>query len=302
MKVLISGSSGLIGTELVRQLEARGDQAIRLVRRKAGGPNEIEWQPELGTLDPNSLDGVDAVVNLAGASIGKLPWTKAYKAEIIQSRLGATATLVKAINQRIAQGKTAPSVLISGSASGFYGDTGEHNVTEDSPSGNGFLADLASKWEAEASKVDGQVRLVLMRTSIVLSRKLGALGRLLALVKLGIGGRLGSGKQWWAWISLPDEVCAILHLIDTQSAFGSFNLVAPEPATCGQMVDGLGRALHRPTILPVPAFALRLILGEGADEMLLGNQKLSANKLISSGYEFNHPTLASACNWVVEKA
>jgi uncharacterized protein (TIGR01777 family) len=297
MKVLISGASGLVGTELVRQLKARGDTPVRLVRRKASSPEEIEWNPATGELPEDALVGIDAVVNLAGATISKLPWTAGYKREIIESRLQSTQTLVRAINAA----SVKPRVFVSGSASGFYGETGDALMDESAANGSGFLAELAGKWEAEASKVDASVRLVLVRTTIVMSRRLGALSRLLPLIKLGIGGALGSGKQWWAWISVVDEAGAILHLIDHADASGPFNLTAPEAATCGEIVKSLGFQLHRPTIIPVPAFALKLLLGEAADELLLCSQKLSAQKLLDSGYKFAHPTLDSATAWVVAK-
>ena len=297
MKVLISGATGLIATEVARLLEARGDTALRLVRRAASGPNEVEWHPERGFLAEGALDGIDAVVNLAGATTGKLPWSKKYKHELIESRLASTRTLVAAIN---AAG-VKPKVLVSGSASGFYGDTGSRLALETDANGAGFLADLAGRWEAEAAVVDSSVRLVLVRTTMVLSRKLGALGRIIPLVKAGIAGPLAGGKQWWAWISLTDEARAILHLIDTDGARGAYNLTAPQPATCTQVIGALAKAFGRPSLLPVPAFALRLAFGEGADELLICNQNLSAQKLLHSGFRFEHPTLDAAMSWVAGK-
>ena len=297
MRVLISGASGLVGTEVARQLLARGDEPVLLVRRTAKGSNEIEWHPDRHEIAKGALVDIDAVVNLAGATTGKIPWTKSYKNEIVRSRLDSTLTLVTAINAS----ERKPKVFVSGSASGFYGDTGSKVLTEADPKGAGFLADLAAQWEQTAAGVDPSVRLVLARTTMVLSRRLGALGRLLPLLRLGMGGPLGSGKQFWAWISVVDEAGAILHLIDTQSASGAYNLTAPEPATCKQLVDQLGKSLHRPTLLPVPAFALRLFLGEAADELLLCSQNMSAEKLLASGYRFAHPTLKSATDWVVAK-
>jgi len=297
MRVLISGASGLVGTELARQLTERGDVPVRLVRRPATGPNEVSWDPANGSIPDGALDGIDAVVNLAGATTGKLPWTQSYKREIIESRLQSTATLVKAINDA----KVKPAVFVSGSASGFYGDTGSRVLDETAPNGTGFLAELAGKWEATAAKVDPSVRLVLVRTTMVMSRKLGALGRLLPLIKAGVGGPLGNGRQWWAWISVVDEAGAILHLIDTEAASGPFNLTAPEPATCAQVVQALGKELHRPTLLPVPAFAMRMVLGEAADELLLCSQKMSADKLLQSGFKFKHPRLQQAAAWVVAR-
>ena len=293
MRVLISGATGLVGTELKRQLLASGHTPISLVRGREAGANEIRWNPSAGELPLGSLEDIDAVVNLGGATTGKIPWTKAYKQEIIASRLDSTRTLVQAINAA----KNPPKVLVSGSASGFYGDSGDAILTEDSPKGVGFLADLAAQWEVEARKA--KTRVVLVRTTMVMSRKLGALGRLLPLLRLGVGGALGNGRQWWAWISLPDEARAIIHLINHSDAAGAYNLTAPEPATCGQIVKSLARQRHRPAFLNVPAFALRLLLGEAAVELLLCSQNMSAKRLLATGFEFEHPTLESATAWVV---
>jgi uncharacterized protein (TIGR01777 family) len=201
----------------------------------------------------------------------------------------------------MAAAKNPPKVFVSGSASGFYGDSGDKILSESAPKGSGFLSDLANQWEQEALKAPSGVRVVLARTTMVMSRQLGALGRLLPLIKLGIGGPLGSGKQWWAWISQVDEAAAIIHLINTSSASGAFNLTAPEPATCKDIVVALAKQLKRPAIIPVPAFALKLILGEAATELLLCSQNMSAEKLLATGFKFQHPTLSSAAVWVVSK-
>lgn len=298
MKVLISGASGLIGSALSAHLKALGHEPLHLVRRAATAKHEIEWHPGQQPLDSSVLEDIDAVVNLAGATTGRMPWTKAYKRELIDSRLESTKTLVASM----AAAKRPPKVFISGSASGFYGDTGTKNAIETEPKGTGFLSDLAASWEQEAKKAPASVRVVLIRTTMVLSRRLGALGRLLPLLRLGVGGKLGPGNQWWAWISLEDEVRAIMHLIENESASGAFNLTAPEPATCNEVVQELARQLKRPAIIPVPSFALRLAFGEAADELLICNQKMNPQKLIDSGFEFSHPDLKSACRWVLQKS
>lgn len=296
MRVLISGASGLIGTELQKQLRDLGHTPVILVRRNPTKSDEVFWDPETLSLDAEVMDSIDAVVNLAGATTGKLPWTREYKKELIASRINSTRTIVQAI----AKSKNRPKVLVSGSASGIYGDCGDTLLSESAPKGEGFLADLAHAWEREAMKAPKDVRVVLVRTTMVLSRKLGALGRLLPILRLGIGGKLGNGKQWWAWISLPDQARAIIHLINTVSASGPYNLTAPEPATAKELISELGRQLHRPTVIPIPAFALKLAFREGAQELLLCSQKMSAKRLLETGFEFQHPTLEQACRWVVK--
>jgi uncharacterized protein (TIGR01777 family) len=296
MRVLISGATGLVGSEVARQLIASGHEPLRLVRRKAVSTDEVEWDPSRGHLLEGIMETVDAVVNMAGATTGKIPWTRKYKREIVDSRINSTRTLVTAM----AAAKNPPKVFVSGSASGFYGDCGNQLLTEESPKGTGFLSDLASEWEQEALKAPAGVRVILARTTMVMSKQLGALGRLIPLIKLGIGGPLGNGKQWWAWISQVDEARAILHLINTPGASGAFNLTAPEPATCGQIVKSLAKQLKRPAIVPVPAFALKLILGEAATELLLCSQNMSAEKLLATGFKFQHGQLETATAWVLE--
>ena len=281
MRVLISGYTGLVGTEVAKQLRAAGHEAIKLERD----------EPNLATL----IETIDAVVNLAGATTGKIPWTKKYKEEIVSSRLETTKKLVQAINAA----KRKPAVLVSGSASGFYGDCGDEWLDEESPKGEGFLSDLAAQWEAEALKAT--TRVVLVRTTMVMSRSKGALGKLLPLIKLGIGGPLGSGKQWWAFISLQDEAAAILHLINNTKTSGAYNLTAPEPATCEQIVKSLAKGLKRPALLRVPSWAMKLLIGEAAIELLLCSQKMRADKLISTGFVFSHPTLDQASAYVLSE-
>lgn len=296
MRVLISGANGLVATELIRQLKKQGHEPIRLVRRAALAPDEIQWDPMNNFISPKAMKDIDAVVNLAGATTGRIPWTNKYKKEIVASRLQSTRLLVEAM----ASAEVRPKVFISGSASGFYGDCGDQILTEESPKGSGFLSDLSSQWEQTAMTAPKDVRVVLIRTTMVMSRTLGALGRLLPLIKMGIGGALGNGKQWWAWISQVDEAAAIIHLINTPSASGAFNLTAPEPATCADIVKALAQELKRPALLNVPAFALKLLIGEAASELLLCSQNMSSKKLESTGFEFTHPTLRSAARWVIK--
>lgn len=297
MRVLISGATGLVGSEVARQLSAAGHEPIKLVRRAASAADEVQWDPASGYITPGIMETIDAVVNMAGATTGKLPWTKKYKEEIVNSRLNSTRTLVQAM----AEAKNPPKVFVSGSASGFYGDTGNAILSESSPKGSGFLSDLAFQWEQEALKAPKPVRVVLARTTMVMSKKLGALGRLLPLIRFGVGGPLGRGNQWWAWISQVDEAAAIIHLINDPKAVGAFNLTAPEPATCIDIVRSLAKKMNRPSIIPVPAFALKLAFGEGATELLLCSQNMSAQKLLDTGFKFQHPTLDKATAWVLAK-
>jgi uncharacterized protein len=293
MKVLISGASGLVGTEVAAQLAALGHVPVRLTRSQPKSPEEVFWNPAAGELDPAVMEQIDAVVNLAGATTGKIPWTKKYIREIIDSRINSTNTLVKAINSA----KNKPRVLISGSASGIYGDRGNEWLDESSSKGEGFLSDLAFEWEEAAKKAD--TRVVLVRTTLVMSKKLGALGKLMPLLKLGIAGPLGSGKQWWAWISLEDQARAIIHLIENENCAGPYNLTAPEPATCAEMIHELGSQLNRPTLLRVPAFAMKLLIGVAAQELLLCSQKMKSHRLTESGFEFKHPTLRESVGYVL---
>jgi uncharacterized protein (TIGR01777 family) len=281
---------------LARQLREDGHEAIRLVRRAARAADEISWNPSKGQIDPEIMESVDAVVNLAGATTGRIPWTPKYKKEIVASRLDSTRTLVTAINRA----GNPPKVLISGSASGFYGEGGSTWLSEESPKGKGFLSDLAHNWEQEAMKA--RARVVLVRTTLVMSPKKGALGPLMPLLKLGVGGPIGSGKQFWAWINLVDEAAAIIHLITTPGTHGPYNLTAPEPATCEEMIVGFGKAIRRPTFFRIPEFLMNLFIGEAAEELLLVSQKMTANKLLASGFRFRYPDLNSSIDWVVARS
>lgn len=293
MRVLISGASGLVGSEVARQLRLLGHEPVLLTRSTPTSSDQVFWNPSTGELDPNLMESIDAVVNMAGATTGKIPWTKKYMREIVSSRLDSTRTLVNAINSA----KNKPKVLVSGSASGYYGDCGDEELTESSPKGTGFLSDLAAQWEQEALKAN--TRVVLARTTMVMSKKLGALGKLLPLIKLGIGGALGSGKQWWAWISLEDEARAIIHLIQNESCSGPYNLTAPEPATCEDIVKALAKSLKRPAFFRVPALVMNTLIGVAAQELLLCSQKMKSHRLEESGFEFKHPTLQESVGYVL---
>lgn len=288
MKVAITGSSGLIGTALVGALRGAGHTPVRLVRRPAAGPDEVTWDPAAGTIDAAALEGVDAVVNLAGAGIGDERWTDERKRLILQSRVDSTTVLCDALAGLDAK----PKVLLSASGIDYYGDTGDAVITEESPAGDGFLTDVCLRWEgATASAQAAGIRTVLLRTGIVQSAEGGALKKSLPPFKLGLGGRFGRGDQWWAWISIDDHVRAMLHLIDRDVA-GPANLTAPNPVTNQQYTKALGRELGRPTLLPIPMLGPRTLLGrELADTLLLSSHRVVPAVLEASGFEFRHPTI-----------
>ncbi|MFC5753376.1 TIGR01777 family oxidoreductase [Actinomadura rugatobispora] len=295
MRVVVTGASGLIGTALVRALEDGGDEVVRLVRRAPSGPGEARWDPMGGTVDGKALDGADAVVHLAGAGVGDRPWTRARKKLIYDSRITGTRTLAEAI----ARAGDPPRVLVSGSAIGFYGDTGGRAVDESAPIGEGFLAGLVRDWEAAAAPAaEAGVRVAHPRTGIVLSAGGGLFGRLLPLFRLGLGGRIGNGRQWVSWIALDDTVAALRHLIGPDAPrdglAGPVNLVAPEAVTNAAYTRAVGRVLHRPAVVPVPAFALRAALLGFADEGPLISQRVVPRRLEESGFSFAHPELEGA--------
>jgi uncharacterized protein (TIGR01777 family) len=290
MRAIISGASGLIGEALVARLRGEGFTVSRLVRRPPARPDEVFWDPAAGEIDRAGLEGAAAVVHLAGAGIGDRRWTESYKREIYDSRIRGTRLLAEAL----AGLDAPPSVLVSGSAIGFYGDTGDTEATEDTPKGGGFLADLVADWEAAAAPAaEAGIRVVHPRTGIVLSRRGGILGRTLPLFRLGLGGRLGSGRQWTSWITLRDEVRALQHLIASELS-GPVNLTAPRPVTNAEYTRELGRALGRPAVLPVPAPALKLLLREFAAEGPLISQRVLPARLLESGFSFADAELAPA--------
>lgn len=283
MRIAITGASGLIGTALGTSLRADGHDVLALVRRPAAGPAEINWHPATGLLDARALHGVDAVVHLAGVGVGDRRWNPAHKRDVLESRVSGTATIARAVVE------AGVPVLISGSAIGFYGDTGDAAVDESAGRGAGFLADVVCAWEQAAQPaVDGGVRVAFIRTGLVAAREGGAFAKMLPLFRLGLGGPLGSGRQYWSAISMHDEVRAIRHLIENP-LHGAFNLTAPTPVTNREFTRSLARALHRPAILPVPSVALRLVVGEFAGE-ILGSQRVLPKRLLEAGFTFDHPT------------
>lgn len=299
MKIAISGSSGLIGSALARSLRLDGHEVLPLVRRPvADGEQAVRWDPAAGTIDAPALDGVDGVVNLSGAGIGDKRWTDEYKREVLESRTRSTDLLARTI----AGLERPPTVFVSGSAMGIYGDTGDTAVTEESPVGHDFLADVCTRWETAAGPAsDAGIRVTFPRTGIVLSPHGGALAKLLPLFRLGVGGRMGSGRQWWSWISLDDEVGAIRWLLD-HDVTGPVNLTAPGPVTNAEMTKVLGRVLHRPTVVPVPSFGPKLLLGgELADSLLFTSQRVLPAVLEAQGYPFAHPTLEGALRALLDR-
>lgn len=291
MRVLVSGSSGLIGTELVRRLQAEGHEVTRLVRRLPG-PGEAAWDPKEGTVDAPALEGHDAVVHLAGAGLGDHRWTDSYKAEILHSRKEGTSLLAGSL----AELDRPPQVLASGSAVGFYGDRGDEELTEESGPGAGFLAEVVRHWEAATAPAEeAGIRVVHLRSGVVQSPKGGSLGKLVLPFKLGLGGRIGSGRQWMSWISIDDEVGGILHALRREDLRGPLNLTAPHPVRFEEYVKALGQALGRPTVIPTPTLGLDLLLGrEMVREMLLGGQRVLPAKLEASGYKHRHARLEGA--------
>jgi uncharacterized protein len=290
MRVLISGSSGLIGTALGSRLRADGHDVVALVRRQAGA-GELRWDPAAVELPAGALDGVDAVVNLSGAGIGDHRWTDDYKRTLVASRLDGTRLLAAGI----AAAASPPNVFVSGSAVGYYGDRGDNVLDEQSAPGSDFLSNLCVRWEdAAVAARSSATRVALIRTGIVLSPHGGALRKQLPLFRVGLGGRFGDGRQWQSWITLDDEVGAICHLL-ADPADGVFNLTAPNPATNAEMTHALGATLHRPAVLPIPSFAPKLLLGgELVEALLLGGQRVVPRALQAAGYEFGHPELPGA--------
>lgn len=302
MRVLIGGASGMIGGAVVRGLAARGHEVVRLVRNRgeaSGGGSTgdgtagVPWDPDRGILEPSHLRGIDAVVHLGGVSIASGRWTTERKQAILESRVRSTLLLAERIASAPAPNR--PRAFVIASASGYYGNRGDESLPETSAPGEGFLADVCRAWEAAAAPASSAgARVAQPRIGMVLSREGGALDAMLLPFRLGLGGPLGNGRQWWPWISLDDVAAIFVRLVEDDSLSGPVNAVAPEPVTCAAFARALGKALHRPALLPAPAFALRLLLGEMADALLLASTKAVPERLARDGFAFQHPRLDDA--------
>ena len=297
-RVAVTGSSGLIGGALCRHLTERGDTVLRVVRREPTMPDEVQWDPSRGELDPAAVQDVDAVVNLAGVGIGDKRWNAEHKREVERSRTDATGTVARALAS--VKKQTGREIrLVNASAVGFYGDRGDEVLTEESAPGQDFLAGVVTRWEeATQPAIDAGLPVAWARTGLVMSPEGGAFSPLLLLGKLGLGGPMGTGREWWPWITIVDEVNALTRLIDDPEIVGPVNLVAPTPARQKDIARELGRALHRPAFVPAPRFALRIIVGEFADS-IIASQRLEPQVLTASAFGFEHADLTSAVSWLV---
>jgi uncharacterized protein (TIGR01777 family) len=290
-RIAVTGASGLIGSALVGYLKSQGHTVQRLVRRAAVSSEEITWDPIAGTVDMDALAGVDAVIHLAGAGVSDKRWTKKYKSEILNSRLLGTTTIAKAV------AIVKPQVFISASAIGWYGESGNRAVIESDRVGDDFLAAVCHEWES-AADLAGEVRTVKLRTGLVLDPTGGALGKMLPLFRFGLGGKLSNGKQWWSWITLHDQIRAIAFLLENKVS-GPVNLTSPNPVTNSEFTAGLARAMHRPALFPVPAFALKIVLG-GFSAEVLGSKKVMPQVLTEAGFTFDYPHISSALEKLVD--
>ena len=289
MRIAISGASGLIGSALVPALEGAGHEVVRLVRAMPSGQNEVAWDPSAGTIDIAGLAGVDAIVSLASATLNHR-WTESYKRGILDSRVQTTSLLATTA----AELDPRPSIFLSAGGVGIYGDRGDEILTEESTVGSGFLAEVCKAWEAAAQPArDRGLRVVNFRQGIVLSRRGGAVKRMLLPFRLALGGRVGSGRQWWSWVSLDDVVSAYRVALEADIG-GAFNLCSPSPATSAQFTKALGRALGRPTVFPLPAVAVKTLFGEMGEGVLLEGQRVLPARLIDAGFEFAHPDIDDA--------
>ena len=291
-RIAITGTSGLIGSALVGYLKSEGHTVQRLVRRATVAPDEIQWDPKTGYVDIEALRGVDAVIHLAGVGVGDKRWTKRFKSEILNSRLLGTTAIANAVVE------VKPQVFISASAIGWYGDSGNRAVVESDSVGNDFLAAVCREWEG-AADLAGDVRTVKLRTGLVLDPTGGALGRMLPLFRFGLGGKLGSGKQWWSWITLHDVIRAIVFTLE-KNVSGPVNLTSPNPVTNQGFTAALARAMKRPALFPAPAIALKIALG-GFSSEVLGSKKVMPNALTDAGFKWDYPHISTALQALVEQ-
>jgi len=297
MTILMSGASGMLGKAIGESLRKRGAHLLRLVRnaptaaRPANRADEVSWNPSAGEIDATSLEGVHAAIHLSGANVASHRWTAAYKREMTDSRIVTTRVLSEAL----AKLKSPPQVLVTASAVGFYGDRGDEILDEDSPAGTGFFSELCTSWEAAARPaLEAGIRVVHLRLGMVIGPDGGAMARLTPIFRLGLGGPLGSGRQWMSWVSEADAVSAAVFCLDDARMAGPVNVVAPAPATNAVFTRELGRAVHRPALLPAPSFALRLAFGEMADEALLASTRAVPKRLLDAGFPFSQANLAQA--------
>jgi uncharacterized protein (TIGR01777 family) len=291
MKILITGATGLLGTELQKTLTDQGHELLLASRREPKDASHIKWDAEQGFLEPGKLQGTDPVIHLAGQSVSGLRWTEEKKKAIRDSRVLGTRSVVEAISDL----ETRPNVLIAASAIGFYGDRGDEELTETSKPGKTFLAEVTKDWEAEARRAeDAGIRTVLLRTGIVLSKEGGALGTMLTPFKFGLGGVVGNGKQWMSWISMDDHIAAILFALVNESFRGAVNAVSPNPVTNEEFTRVMGEVLYRPTFIPVPEFAVNLMFGEMGEALLLDSTRVLPKRLEQAGFKFNFPELKKA--------
>ncbi len=293
LRVLIAGASGLVGTELQRQLRDEGHEVLTLVRRKPRTDSEFSWAPDAGVVDAGLLDTVDVVVNLSGASIARIPWTRGYQKQIVDSRVNATRTLAEGM----ARAATPPRVFLSGSAVGYYGDRPAVSLTESATKGEGFLSDVVAAWEAAAGLAPEATRTVLLRTGLVVGDG-GAMTPLRLVTSLGVAARIGSGGQHWPWISLYDEAAAIRHLM-TSTLRGPVNLAGPTPATADRFTRTLARAMHRWHLLAIPEAVIGTLMGDAGRELLLASQKQIPAALLADGFRFRHETVEQAIDALV---
>lgn len=299
-RVAVTGSSGLIGGALRHALAERGDEVVRLVRHSPSAADEVQWDPARGRLDEGALDGVDAIVNLAGVGIGDHRWNADHKREVERSRTDATGTVVAAlVAHRDRTGETIR--LVNASAVGYYGDRGDEHLAETSAPGQDFLSGVVVRWEGAAQPAaEAGIPVALVRTGLVMAHEGGAFRQVVLLGRLGLGGPMASGHEWWPWITLVDEVRALLHLLDHPQLVGPFNLAAPGSARQGEIASAIGSALSRPAFVPAPRFALRAVLGEFAD-YVVASQRVEPAALLASGFTFEHPDLTSAVRWLVRR-